>query len=162
MRRTSRVTMMVTSLSLMTALLLPACGPADEAISGDEEAVVDLPSDNAIEEALATITEEELVHHVQVLGSDEFGGRAPSSPGEDLTIQYLTEQFARLGLEPGGTDGGWTQEVPLVSITADPNMTLSVAGGGATNTFQYGPDFIAWTTSCLLYTSDPADERVRV
>jgi Zn-dependent M28 family amino/carboxypeptidase len=154
--------MMVTSLSLITALLIPACGPADEAISGDEEAVVDLPSDNAIEEALATITEEELVHHVQVLGSDEFGGRAPSSPGEDLTIQYLTEQFARLGLEPGGTDGGWTQEVPLVSITADPNMTLSVAGGGETSTFQYGPEFIAWTTRVTSAVDLDASEMVFV
>ena len=79
-------------------------------------------------EAFATITEEEIREYTQVLASDDFEGRAPSSPGEELTIQYLTEQFASLGLEPGGTDGSWVQEVPMVAITADPDMALSISG----------------------------------
>jgi Zn-dependent M28 family amino/carboxypeptidase len=33
----------------------------------------------------------------------------------------------------------------MVAITADPGMTLSVAGGSDSNTFAYGPDLIAWT-----------------
>jgi Zn-dependent M28 family amino/carboxypeptidase len=124
--------------------------------------VSDLPAESAIENGLATITEEELVQHVQVLGSDEFGGRGPSSPGEDLTIQYMTEQFALLGLEPGGENGGWVQEVPLVSITADPDMRMTISGNGATNRFQYGPDFIAWTTRVTDAVSLDGSEMVFV
>jgi Zn-dependent M28 family amino/carboxypeptidase len=120
-----------------------ACAPAD---SGDPGVVVTPPPDDAVHAALETISEEELVQHVQVLASDEYGGRAPSSQGEDLTMQYLTERFAAAGLEPGGDHGTWLQEVPLVSITADPDMRLTISGNGAESTFQYGPDFIAWTT----------------
>ncbi len=101
--------------------------------------------DAAVETAVATITAEDLVHHVQVLASDSFEGRSPSSPGEERTIAYLREDFARLGLEPGN-DGSFFQDVPLVSITTDPNRAaLSVTGGGRTTQLRYGPDFMSWT-----------------
>ena len=60
-------------------------------------------------------------------------------------MQYLTEQFAALGLEPGGADGTWVQEVPLVSITADPDMALTITGAGGSKTFDYGSEFVAGT-----------------
>ncbi len=50
----------------------------------------------------------------KVLASDEFEGRAPGTPGEAKTVEYLVAQFKALGLEPGGEAGGWTQTVPLV------------------------------------------------
>ena len=31
--------------------------------------------------------------HVERLSSDEFGGRAPGTPGEQRTIAYLEQQF---------------------------------------------------------------------
>ncbi len=62
-----------------------------------------------------SIQADELAKHVKVLASDEFGGRAPSSPGEKLTLDYLTAQFKALGLEPGNGDS-YLQEVPLVSL----------------------------------------------
>src|ERR1044071_8793596 len=68
----------------------------------------DLPNINA-DLALADIKK---------LASDEFEGRAPGSKGEDLTVQYLTDQFKAAGLEPGNPDGTWTQAVPLVGISA--------------------------------------------
>ena len=42
---------------------------------------------------------------VKVLASDEFEGRAPGSPGEAKTIEYLTTQFKALGLEPDAKKG---------------------------------------------------------
>jgi len=131
----------------LAASTLLACGPAEPGGSGGEGAlVVNSPPAAVIDAALATVTSEDLMAHTRVLASDAFEGRAPSSPGEEKTIQYLTEQFASLGLEPGGPDGRWVQDVPLVSITADPSLTLTVEGGSGPATFQYGPDIIAWTT----------------
>jgi Zn-dependent M28 family amino/carboxypeptidase len=140
---------------------LTACGSGDSSYS-DGAAVVNLPPDASVEAALATLSEAQLVEHVQILASDEYGGRAPSSPGEELTMAYLTEQFGALGLEPGGTDGTWTQEVPLVSLTADPSMSLTIAGNDYAETFRYGPDFIAWTTRVVEETSVNASELVFV
>ena len=145
----------------LVLLTLAACGPGDGAPS-DLPSVVNLPPVASVEAALATITEAEIVEDVLVLSSDEFGGRAPSSPGEELTMAYLTEEFGALGLEPGGPNGSWTQEVPLVSIIANPDMTMTVAGNGAANTFHYGPDFIAWTTRVVEGVSLDASELVFV
>ncbi len=129
---------------LATATALPACDPAAEP-DPREDVVADLPGEEVLEAALATITEESLREHIRILASDEFEGRAPSTRGEELTIQYLTEQFSAIGLEPGGVDGTWVQEVPLVSMTADPDMTLTVADDDATQSFAYHTDFVAWT-----------------
>mgnify|MGYP001819900824 CR=1 FL=1 len=149
----------VTLLSSTT--LLTACEPAGTDGLG-EGVEVNLPSDADIDEAFASITEEEIRQHVQVLASDEFGGRAPSSPGEVRTIQYMTEQFAALGLEPGGENGSWVQEVPMVAMTADPNMRLSISGPGGSREFQNSSDFVAWTTRVTESVSVDASELVFV
>ncbi|WP_166419616.1 M28 family metallopeptidase [Pseudoalteromonas sp. Z1A8] len=84
-----------------------------------------------------SIQADELAKHVKVLASDEFGGRAPSSPGEKLTLDYLTAQFKALGLAPGNGDS-YLQEVPLVSLEADSNMVLNIGG----KDYQYKKDMV--------------------
>jgi len=152
--------------SFLAGLVAILMGAACDAPSPDsdmgEEAVTNLPSQAEVQEALASMTEEEVREYTQVLASDEFGGRAPSSPGEDLTIQYLTEQFAALGLEPGGENGTWTQEVPLVAITADPDMTLGIGGAGGSTTFEYGSEFVAGTPRVVEEVSFHDSEMVFV
>ncbi len=90
-----------------------------------------------VEKAYQSINAEQLAEHIKVLASDEFGGRAPSSKGEELTLAYLTEQFKALGFEPGNGDG-FLQEVPLVSLEADSNMVLSIGG----KDYQYKKDMV--------------------
>src|SRR4030095_8091103 len=75
-----------------------------------------------------------LSQHVQTLGSDAFEGRGPATAGETKTIAYLSDQFAKAGLQPGGdvVDGKrtWTQAVPLLrsEFAANPAITLHLAG----------------------------------
>ena len=60
---------------------------------------------------------------------DEFEGRAPGSPGEELTVAYLQKQFKELGLPPGNPDGTYVQKVPLAGITSVPSASAKVGGG---------------------------------
>ena len=82
----------------------------------------------------ATFDPQRLSQHVQTLGSDAFEGRAPATAGETKTVAYLSDQFAKAGLQPGGDlkDGKrlWTQAVPLLrsEFTASPNISLNLAG----------------------------------
>jgi Zn-dependent M28 family amino/carboxypeptidase len=69
------------------------------------------------------ISAEDIAQHVQVLSSDRFEGRAPGGVGEQLTVDYLVEQFKRLGLQPGNGDS-YTQTVPMVQTTIDPATEL--------------------------------------
>jgi Zn-dependent M28 family amino/carboxypeptidase len=60
------------------------------------------------------ISPERLRADVKTLSSDAFEGRAPGTPGETKTIDWLIAQFKAMGLKPGARDGSWTQPVPLV------------------------------------------------
>ena len=79
---------------------------------------------------------------MQTLSTDAFGGRAPGSQGEKLTLDYITSQYKKYGLTPGN-GGSWLQEVPMKQITASPDTTLVVSGGkGGPYTFAYGDDMV--------------------
>ena len=85
--------------------------------------------------------EEEILAHIVTLSSDEFGGRAPASPGEEKTVAHLVAAYEELGLEPGNPDGTWTQSVPLLGSTATRMEAASDPGGAWTEAV----DFVAWT-----------------
>ena len=112
----------------------------------------------------ASITEGEIAHHIEVLASDEFGGRAPSSPGEELTVAYLAEEFASYGLRPGNGDS-FFQDVPLVDITVDPErapFTITGQGDAMQFAYAYADDVVTWTTRVVESSSVSDSEMVFV
>jgi len=78
-----------------------------------------------------------LSEHVRILASDEFAGRAPASAGETKTIEYLSKQFAALGLQPAGAAGGWTQEVPLRKFELARAPKVSLKENGVISELKY-------------------------
>lgn len=90
------------------------------------------------------MTDTALHEHVKTLSSDAFGGRAPGSPGEEMTVNYLTEAFKEAGLKPAN-DGSYVQEVPLVSIETTNAPALTIAGGNRPMEFSYRKDQVLWT-----------------
>jgi len=95
--------------------------------------------------ALASFSGDRLLDHIRTLSSDEFEGRGPGSKGEQLTIKYLQDQYRSAGLEPGNPDGTYLQNVPLVGITPDPGMKLTLTGHGQTLEPKFQDDFVAWS-----------------
>ncbi len=91
--------------------------------------------------AIESIKSDELLSHIKTLASDEFEGRAPGTKGEELTVNYLTGQFKKIGLKPGNPDGSYIQKVPLAGFTPQPTMSFKV--GGKQMTFDYSTDYIA-------------------
>ena len=134
--------------------LLTACGgenTSSPATAAEPAATPPAKSSEAsepgdpIEAAVEAITEVNYRRHIETLASDAFGGRYPGTPGEDLTVDYLVEQFRALGLEPGNGDS-YTQDVALMQVTAvnDPGLTFSGADGTEL-ALRYGPDAMIWT-----------------
>ncbi len=76
-----------------------------------------------------------LQRHVRTLGSDAFEGRAPATPAEIRTVDYLVREFKAAGLQPGGevVDGKrqWTQRVPLLKsdIVGTPQLQFRTRAG---------------------------------
>ena len=91
-----------------------------------------------------TITAERLQRHIRVLASDEFEGRGPGTAGEEQTVRYLIDQFQSLGLKAGGTDGSWTQEVPMMGLTTEePSMVLKF--GTESRHLRYPDEAVIWS-----------------
>jgi len=82
----------------------------------------------------------------ETLSSDAFEGRAPMTPAEKKTIDFIAAAFAEAGLKPGH-NGGWFQEVPLVEVSVDAaRADLSFAKGGQPLlTAKYGPESVVWS-----------------
>jgi Zn-dependent M28 family amino/carboxypeptidase len=139
--RSIRTLMMRTALAAICAAALIACS------SGPSSPDVALKSFNA----------DALLSHIRTLSSDNFEGRGPGSKGEQLSIQYIQDQFKQAGLEPGNPDGTYLQNVPLVGITPDPAMKLTLTGHGSTLQPKFQDDYIAWTKRVVDQSSIDAD-----
>ena len=78
--------------------------------------------------AWESIQADDLLRHIKRLSSDEFEGRGTGTRGEDLTVRYLVDEFKRLGLKPGHTDGGYIQKVPLMGVSSEASVSITAGG----------------------------------
>src|SRR5690242_18121532 len=99
MNRTMRIPITLVGLSVALAGVLMVGAIARQQDSEGRSAP---PS--GFQAALETVTSEALLRHIKTLASDEFEGRAPGTRGEDLTVNYLIEQFKQFGLKAGNHD----------------------------------------------------------
>lgn len=93
------------------------------------------------------ISADNLSRHVRVLASDEFEGRAPATPGEEKTIAYVVGELEKAGVQPGGRNGAWTQDVPLVRAQVDGEVSAAVKVGGALQALANGDDVVLQSLS---------------
>ena len=55
--------------------------------------------------------------------------RMPGERGYDIAARYVESQFRQFGLEPGGDNGSYYADVPLVEMTPDlAQMTFNLDG----------------------------------
>ena len=131
---------LIAALALTTA----ACSPREERPATDQ---VPGPTPTVQRTAIGDMPDPDMaavLAHTKVLSSDEYQGRAPGTKGEELTVAYLTDQFRKMGLKPGNTDGTYVQKVPLVGITPTPS-TLVVRKGSDERRLAWKDDVVAWT-----------------
>ncbi len=88
---------------------------------------------------------ERFLANVTTLSADAFGGRAPMSEGEHLTLDFLETAFREAGLEPLFGDA-YRQPVQLVSMEANAEtIRMSFERSGGLWEPLYAQDFVAWT-----------------
>jgi len=134
-----------TTFALVSAVLMAVAGCSEQTTS--ESATSEPVTVTSMSEApLATnfdkvydsVSQDDIRTHIKILASDEFGGRAPATEGEKLTLDYLTSEFAAAGFSPGNGDS-FLQQVDLMQITADPKMTLKMGE----QSFTYKENMVA-------------------
>jgi len=103
-----------------------------------------LLSGTAVAQDKPAISVDTLKTVTQTLSSDAYEGRAPTTPAEDKTVAYIIERFQKAGLKPGNK-GRWTQDVPMVEITATDVQPFTVTGKGAAIPLAYRTDMVVGT-----------------
>ena len=69
---------------------------------------------------------------VKYLSSDELEGRGTGQKGGDAAADYIAAQFKSFGLKPGGDNGTFFQNVPMVGVKTLPSTTFTfVPASGA-------------------------------
>jgi Zn-dependent M28 family amino/carboxypeptidase len=107
--------------------------------------------------ALNVITADGLMTHIKTLSSDEFEGRGPGTRGEELSVNYLADQFKKVGLAPGNTDGTYFQKVPLAGINTKQDAEMKIKTAGKDLKLKFGTDFVARTVRVVEKTGFDAD-----
>jgi Zn-dependent M28 family amino/carboxypeptidase len=130
-------------LSLFLAATVAACS-SDPKTSAPAQLAPSTSQHTAIGQ-LPTIDIDAVLSHTKTLSADGFEGRAPGGKGEELTVNYLVDQFKKIGLKPGNTDGTHTQKVPLVGITGAEARPLTIAKGSKKQTLKWKDEVVAWT-----------------
>jgi hypothetical protein len=74
------------------------------------------------------ITEADLRLRLGIVADDSMLGREAGTAGNVKGTDYIAAEFARMGLEPAGEDGGWFQTVPLVQKGPRPDGWLRAGG----------------------------------
>ena len=130
---------------MTSALLLFACSRDSHDSSASDRVDVDLDI------ALAGISRDKIQSHLNFLAADEREGRKTGSDGYDESAQYVAEQFAAIGLEPGGTDR-WMQPVPFITRMLDVEnsaVILHQSTGGVT---------LEWANDVIIYADKLREE----
>jgi Zn-dependent M28 family amino/carboxypeptidase len=80
----------------------------------------------------------------QILSSDAFEGRAPTTAGEDKAVAYISARFRQAGLQPGN-GASFYQNVPMIETSTTPGALTFAAASGAPISLAYRTDFVANT-----------------
>jgi Zn-dependent M28 family amino/carboxypeptidase len=101
--------------SIVGLLIIAACAPAVVTTS------------NA---AGASANSDRIAENIRTVSSDAFLGRGPATRGEELATSYIRDRLQAAGMQPGGPNGSWFQEVPLLQsdIVGTPSLSITVNG----------------------------------
>ena len=150
--------------SSVALLALAACSQAsveeDAPGSGAETGATETPA-NANEQAsssdllmplpdntVAAITAEDLDARIKTLADDKFEGRGPGSENGEKAADWIAAEMERIGLQPGGDDGTWFQNVGMVEQTLDESQSSLTFNGGRSGEaypMQLKTDAVLWT-----------------
>jgi Zn-dependent M28 family amino/carboxypeptidase len=126
--------MRLLSLALVSVLALTTACQKDASLDVAVDALPQVEVPALSEATMKGVTRE--------LSLDSYEGRAPGSVGEEKTVAYLIAKYKAAGLEPGN-NGSWTQDVPLIEITAKNVSALTIADrNGKAMSFAYGNEYV--------------------
>jgi hypothetical protein len=126
-------------IAFAVTLLAMACNSSQKTVSDTTtETIVPMDPKPFAE----TITEAELKDHLYIYASDEFEGRETGEPGQKKAVEYLAEQYKKMGIPAAQADGNYFQNVPL-TVSKLPEGTITINN----KTYNNGEGLLTFTAA---------------
>jgi hypothetical protein len=79
-----------------------------------------------IKQAMDRIDTNTIRSHIAWLADDKLKGRLPGTEGYQMAVDYVIDQYKKIGLLPGGDNGGFTQKLILRKSTVNNSSAVAV------------------------------------
>ena len=72
--------------------------------------------------------------HIAYLADDKLKGRLPGTEGYQIAVDYVIDQYKKIGVAPGGDNGGFTQKLIIRKSIVDNSSAVAILKDRAGNT----------------------------
>ncbi|GHA55322.1 M28 family peptidase [Pontibacter akesuensis] len=79
-----------------------------------------------VAKSMSKVKPADIKAHIAYLADDKLLGRQPGTPGYQMAVDYVTDQFKELGVTPAGENNTYLQTVRLRTATTNPDVSLQL------------------------------------
>ena len=79
-----------------------------------------------IKKAMDRIDTNTIRSHIAYLADDKLKGRLPGTEGYQMAVDYVIDQYKKIGLKPGGDNGGFTQKLIIRKSTINNGSVVAL------------------------------------
>jgi hypothetical protein len=72
-----------------------------------------VPIPGSVKKAMNQVDTVTIRNHIAYLADDKLKGRMPGTEGYQMAVDYVVDQFQKMGIQPGGDPGQYTQKLIL-------------------------------------------------
>ncbi|SFG04819.1 M28 family peptidase [Pontibacter chinhatensis] len=95
-----------------------------------------------VAKAMEKVKPSDIRNHIAYLADDKLLGRKPGTPGYQMAVDYVTDQFRKLNVQPAGENNTYLQTVRVRTAYTNPDATMQLdAGAAGVAELAYGKDF---------------------
>lgn len=96
-----------------------------------------------IKTAMDRIDTNTIRSHIAYLADDKLKGRLPGTEGYQMAVDYVIDQYKKIGLTPGGDNGGFTQKLIIRKSIVENSSATAVLKDkfGNTDSLVFARDF---------------------
>ena len=96
-----------------------------------------------VRKAMDRIDTNTIRSHIAFLADDKLKGRLPGTEGYQMAVDYVIDQYKKMGIAPGGDNGGYTQKLIIRKSIVDNSSVAAVLKDkyGNTDSLVFMKDF---------------------
>ena len=112
-----------------------------------------------IQRAMKRIDTNTIRSHIAYLSDDKLKGRMPGTEGYQMAVDYVVDQYKKMGVAPGGDNGGYTQKLVLRRSLLSNKSAVAVLkdNQGNIDSLQFAVDYTAAPHPMFTYAKAEAE-----